>query len=246
MPGYENLKTDANGVIPKIDNTLSAGTYQLREKSTLSGYELLSTNIEFTVSPTGEISLSEEAPGEATLSFDINSDDMCVYTLTVENSAGAMLTIEKQVTGDFGDKTIAFPFKVTVPGTNNGDTVDVYVNGVKDPSKALTVANEQVSFSLQHGGSITLKLPKNKLITVTEENGVYMASWQLGGAASSTPGNSAELTLTGNATLTFTNLLNAVAPTGYRTETLPYLLLMLAGILLLVLNRKRVFAGKRR
>ena len=29
MPGYENLSTDANGLIPQIDNTLPPGTYEM-------------------------------------------------------------------------------------------------------------------------------------------------------------------------------------------------------------------------
>ena len=58
MPGYESLVTDSNGVIPKLDNTLPAGTYELRELSTLEGYELISKPYpQFTVTETGDITI---------------------------------------------------------------------------------------------------------------------------------------------------------------------------------------------
>ena len=41
LKGYEDLITGEDGVIPGIDNTLSAGTYQLREKEPLEGYKPL-------------------------------------------------------------------------------------------------------------------------------------------------------------------------------------------------------------
>ena len=58
MPGYESLITDSDGVIPKLDNTLPAGTYELRELSTLEGYELISKPYpQFTVTETGDITI---------------------------------------------------------------------------------------------------------------------------------------------------------------------------------------------
>ena len=44
-PVHTGLTTNANGVIPQIDNTLSAGTYQLRETEAPSGYSMAGTLI---------------------------------------------------------------------------------------------------------------------------------------------------------------------------------------------------------
>ncbi len=56
MAGYEDLVTDANGMLPKM-NGLAAGTYELRETKAQGRYENLSSYIRFTVSETGRISL---------------------------------------------------------------------------------------------------------------------------------------------------------------------------------------------
>ena len=88
MPGYENLVTDANGVIPKLDNTLPAGVYELREKATPNGYEALSSYIHFTVSETGDITLGDKNPRG--LALDRNDKDTgegtVSYIMTVPNS----------------------------------------------------------------------------------------------------------------------------------------------------------------
>ena len=87
MPGYEELVTDKNGVIPLIDNTLTAGTYEIREKSTLSGYNKLSAYIQFTISDTGKITLGNHAAGEATLNESMNDESGEVsYDLRIFNS----------------------------------------------------------------------------------------------------------------------------------------------------------------
>ncbi len=63
MPGYESLTTDENGLIPMIDGTLPAGTYELREKVPLEGYKPLGEYIRFTVSPTGDVTLDNAVEG---------------------------------------------------------------------------------------------------------------------------------------------------------------------------------------
>ncbi len=83
MPGYEELVTDENGIIPQLDNTLPAGTYELREKSTLDGYALLESHTQFTVSPTGEITLGSHPDG---VSMERTAENGTVhFELTVLN-----------------------------------------------------------------------------------------------------------------------------------------------------------------
>ena len=84
MPGYESLVTDGEGVIPLVDTTLPPGTYELREKTTLAGYEKLPGHIRFTVSQTGMITL-DASPEGVSLTGEPEPDGTLGYLLTVRN-----------------------------------------------------------------------------------------------------------------------------------------------------------------
>ena len=95
MPGYADLVTDANGVIPRLDNTLPAGTYELRELSTLDGYQLLASYIRFTVSKTGEITLGTHPDGVSLELSEPQQDGSVNYVLTIPNSQTVKVSIWK-------------------------------------------------------------------------------------------------------------------------------------------------------
>ena len=102
MPGCEALTTSADGTIPGLDRRLPAGTYELREKAALSGYENLSGYIRFSVSKTGEIRLigteQQPVPDGVVLTGPVESEDsdgtVC-YELTVLNYRKAPITLRK-------------------------------------------------------------------------------------------------------------------------------------------------------
>ena len=96
MPGYEELVTDAQGVIPKIDNTLPPGTYQLRENATLPGY-LTTGYVVFTVSETGMITLGNSPKGTTlTGPLETESEDGHVaFVLTIPNKRPANIGLKK-------------------------------------------------------------------------------------------------------------------------------------------------------
>ena len=99
MTGYEDLVTDPEGMIPLIDNTLPAGTYQLREKAPLSGYQTLPGYVEFTVSKAGAISLLPSMSSAEWVSLDsevsTGADETLVYTLIVRNYMDISVTVRK-------------------------------------------------------------------------------------------------------------------------------------------------------
>lgn len=108
MPGYESLKTDENGVVPKIDNTLPAGTYELREKKPLNDYEMLSGYIRFTISPTGEITLGTN-PGSVELTGEQNHEGVLEYVLTIPNYKRREVTFTKAWRESVGNAKISWP-----------------------------------------------------------------------------------------------------------------------------------------
>ena len=84
MSGYTDLVTDDAGVIPKLDNTLPAGVYELREKETPEGYQKPEGYIHFTVGQTGAVSLGTYPEG-VTLEETEQEDGTIVCTMTVCN-----------------------------------------------------------------------------------------------------------------------------------------------------------------
>ena len=94
MPGYEDLVTGADGLIPRLDNTLPAGTYELRETSALPGYQTLPAYIRFTISSTGAITLGAH-PNTVSLSETVNQDDSVSFTLTIPNSQRIKVSVWK-------------------------------------------------------------------------------------------------------------------------------------------------------
>ncbi len=160
-------------------------------------------------------------------------------------SGGADLTVTKSVTGQMGDITREFTFKISgLPeGKSYQYTKYTTTDGTtwteaEDGGGTLTSsANE---FTLKHHERIVIEdLPVNTLMTIEETNkGYYTATWRLGSAepaeAASTPIN-----LTEDSELSVTNDLPAVAPTGYHADMTPFLLLLLAGMLLLRVGRKQ-------
>ena len=95
MPGYANLVTDANGVIPRLDNTLAPGTYELRESAAPNGYQPLPSHIRFTVGSTGEITLLQHPDG-VTLDGTVNAQtNVMEYVLTVPNSQRVKVSVWK-------------------------------------------------------------------------------------------------------------------------------------------------------
>jgi fibro-slime domain-containing protein len=93
MKDYDNLVTDADGIVPKLDNTLPAGTYQLREKTESTGYQKLSAYIHFSVSPTGAVTLAD-APSDVTLTSEEQNGTLS-YLLTIPNKQQKTVQIQK-------------------------------------------------------------------------------------------------------------------------------------------------------
>ena len=100
--GYESLVTDGSGVIPGIDNTLPAGTYELWEETTPDGYQPISNNgrIRFRISQTGGITLvgtqGQPVPEGVTLSGPVEQADSSVsYTMTILNRRQTNIKLKK-------------------------------------------------------------------------------------------------------------------------------------------------------
>ena len=99
MPGYENLVTGQDGLIPQLDNSLPPGTYELREKAAPEGYRALSAYIRFTVGPTGAINLLTQTD-EAAFTGQTDPDGTQRWLLTVSNTQVKKLRFRKVDSAD--------------------------------------------------------------------------------------------------------------------------------------------------
>ena len=158
------------------------------------------------------------------------------------------LSVIKTVTGDFGDQTKEFVFTVT--GLDSGVQYDYIhyasIDGTTGVAGKLTAEDRKISFILKHHEKIVISIPGGTEVTVSEENGVYTASYSVDDGTS-VSGSSATITLDTDKTVAFTNNLKAVSPTSYHTNILPYALMLATGLLLgagmLLLPRRRRRGG---
>ena len=102
------------------------------------------------------------------------------------------------------------------------------------------------TFTLAHGESIAISLPIGKAVSITEDREQYITSWVLNENPQITS-NIITVTLTEDASVAVTNTLNAVAPTGARGGYVPWLILLIAGILVTIVQGtgKRAKVSKR-
>ena len=231
MPGYENLTSDSAGLIPKLDNTLSAGVYELREKTTVSGYQKLASYVRFTVTATGSVILGSH-PEDVTLASEAKSDGTYAYTMTISNHSSAKLIITKQVIGELGDRIKQFSFTLSAIENDDGSSRP-WTKTAADGTTTSGTISVGGQFSLAHGETIEITMPLGKDITITEENGNYQVSWQLD-EATPVAGSSISFHLSKARTLTVTNSLSTSVDTGIRTDNLPYVFTVIAALLLLL------------
>ena len=83
IAGYEDLVTDAQGLLSEVSMALPKGTYYLTETETLEGYDLLD-DICFTLGTDGTVTVDTEAY-ESWLTRSEAADGQVTYTLKVKN-----------------------------------------------------------------------------------------------------------------------------------------------------------------
>lgn len=85
LPGCDNLVTDANGVIPGLNENLSHGVYYLVEKTPLPGYETMGGYLRFSVGEKGNVTVLSEGRENWLTKYVNQAGDTVVYTLAVPN-----------------------------------------------------------------------------------------------------------------------------------------------------------------
>ena len=220
MPGYEDLVSGSDGVVPGIDNSLPPGRYYLVETAAPMSYDGFDDAFVFTISPDGEITVNSTAYSSF---MNLSGTTVDEYVISVPNSlSNANLTVTKSIRGNFSNPSAEFMFTLTVAGAEAMDEFEWSKNGV---AQANALHNGD-NFSLSNGDSVTITLPKHVNITIRENRGNYTSSFKLGNATAEEV-SSKTFTLTDDVTLAVTNTLEGDINVGIDTLAEPPVLFAL-------------------
>ena len=210
---YDALRTGENvdaGVIPKIDNTIPAGTYYLCEKQPASNYSNIDKDILFTISENGVVSVDDEFSSMFAYTKGESEDS---YLLTIPNTklkSNVDLTIHKTVDGNMGNKRKEFTFTLTVDGSDEADSYDWTLNG--EDQQPLTSGG---TFTMKHDDTVVISVPSGVEITIAENSENYTSQFSLDDEALQ-QADSKTFTLDSDAKLEVRNTLNSAIPTGVK------------------------------
>lgn len=239
ISGYDDLVTDENGVIPKIDNTLSPGTYYLTEKTPPKNYESLEADLIFTISPLGDISIVNVEYNSFLQKTD--STNECSYTISIPNtliSQTADLTITKSVQGSLGNKVKDFTFTITVEYATSSDEYEWSKNGISQTDNLQSGG----TFTMKDGDEVIITLPINSSVTITENNEGYETTFKLGNADSEDT-KTKTFSFIEDTLLEVTNTQQEILPTGIKSNLTLAIILLISSIICvkLILQRNKKY-----
>ena len=197
-------------MIPKIDNTIPAGTYYLCEKQPASNYSNIDKDILFTISENGVVSVDDEFSSMFAYTKGESEDS---YLLTIPNTklkSNVDLTIHKTVDGNMGNKRKEFTFTLTVDGSDEADSYDWTLNG--EDQQPLTSGG---TFTMKHDDTVVISVPSGVEITIAENSENYTSQFSLDDEALQ-QADSKTFTLDSDAKLEVRNTLNSAIPTGVK------------------------------
>ena len=236
---YEDLETDEDGVIPKIDNSLAPGKYYLTETTPPANYEKLSEDVIFTISVLGDVTI--DSANGVTIDSENNT---CSYVINIPNTkvnSMSNLTITKAVRGSIGSKTKEFTFTLEIEGADNAAEYSWTKNKVEQEVKL----KNHGTFTLKDSDIVTILLPNNSHITITEDSEGYDAEFKLGEDAAEHV-KEKTFNLTEDTELNVTNTLNGILPTGINANfsAVAVVFLSIFVCVAFVLNRKKKYRRK--
>ena len=273
MANYHSLVSDTNGVIPKIDQTITPGTYYLTEVSPPVYYIGITEDVIISINELGAVTINCEnaevtwdhkditGPGDATT---LGREE---YIMTIPNEktdmAPPFLSVEKKVEGKQGDFGKDFDF--TLSGVTAGQeyafirytTQDeeqwTPADGIGVVGKLAADGNGKITFKLKHHERITFSLAGedsiNYQVTIEESSNQYNTTYTINSGEAKSSKKTTQIQITNNTDtveVRYTNTLNSISPTDVSIHKLPYLLMLLIGLLVMILTGTGMVRNKRK
>ena len=202
---------------------LDIGTYNVTE-SNLSKYEnSIGKGLTLTVAKDGTVSLAGD---------NVRYAEFKDQTLTLKNKQLMKVLVKKTVEGNMGDTDKEFQFTYTIK--RDGHEV------------------KSGTFTLKHNGEWKLgydgenyngDLKYGDVVEITETDGNkdgYQTSYVVGNGQSKDGAAATIASLTSNNEVTFTNTRGAVAPTSMVTNSIPFIVAIVFGLLLAIKIKKNI------
>lgn len=165
-----------------------------------------------------------------------DADKQVTNAAAFTNTGAYDLTIEKQVTGEMGDRDKRFDFTITLPDASEKEYPFTLTDASGTETKGtISLQNYKGNFQLSHGQKITIHgISVGTTYTIAEPGA------QADGYSVTPSGSPSQVTIykdgrcTGTldqaTTVTYTNQKAAAVPTGIRLDTLPWLLALACGL----------------
>lgn len=164
--GYEDLVTNAEGILEDLKMTVGAGTYYLREKAAPSGYKLLPEDLCFTIGANGTVKINN-AGYTNWLRKDTSVAGTVSYTITIENTP---LGITVRKIDETGSPLIGSKFKLCIKN-DEGSFVVVTDYGLGSEGVIDLTDITEMTFSSMANGTYMLtetNTPQGYIITTKD------------------------------------------------------------------------------
>ena len=144
-----------------------------------------------------------------------------------------MLTITNKVAGGFADTKKAFTFRLEkTSGLQSGSYSATITHVIEGTTSEVNLSADD-TFWMRDGDTIRIEgLPKDKTIRFSVDNGDYTTAWTLNGG-SEMNGSNAKIELADDSALEVVNILDTVAPTGVTANYIPYMVMLIAALMVL-------------
>lgn len=213
MPGYDELESGSSGedgLVPKINNSLTPGSYYLSENEAPTDYEKFDDDVMFTISQLGVVTVSDQQSSLLTVT---RFDDKDEYVIKIPNTkigaSTAELTINKTVEGSLGNRSKEFTFTLEVDGSADADEFEWTKNGTVQTEKLKSGA----TFLMRHDDTVVMTLPTGAGVTISENSENYTSSFKLGNDDAEQT-SSKQFVIDADTVLNIVNTLDGALPTG--------------------------------
>lgn len=239
VANFENLESDADGLILGLDENLKPGTYYLTETSQLHGYYPLNKDVLFTITDHGDVSIVSGIDYAGALA---TTEALTIeHKITIENVPNLLLvdlTIENNVeqNSSLDNNDVLFTL-VSVYDEINGTSYNYTIIHADDSRTDGTMLTGD-SITLEYGEKLVVSLPAGKKITIQKTVSNYDTVWMFEDEEIRTL-DRIDINISEDTHILVTNSIQDVSPTGLDVNATRPIIIFTLGILMCALAKSK-------